>query len=90
MEDVLNHTQLYNFNWKNQIQKYDYNKTHLAWEKNPLPEKITTKMVKQNDLIFNPILQKYNNKEYDNMLRQKEKSAIFSSILTNQDNQLKI
>ena len=47
-------------------------------------------MVKQNDLVFNPILQKYNNKDYDNNLRQKEKSAIFESIINNQDNQLKI
>ena len=90
MEDILNHTQLYNYDWQKQIQKYDYNRTHLAWEKNPLPEKVTIKMVKQNDLVFNPILQKYNNKEYENRLRQKEKSAIFTSIINNQDNQLKI
>ena len=47
-------------------------------------------MVKQNDLYFNPILQKYNDKEYDRNLRQKEKSAIYSSIINNQDNQLKV
>jgi hypothetical protein len=46
-------------------------------------------MVKQNDLVFNPILQRYNNKEYEKSLRQKEKSAIFSTIISNLDNQLK-
>jgi hypothetical protein len=71
------------------MKKYDYNRTHLAWEKNPSPEKITNKMVKYNDIVFNPILQKYNDDAYDKSLRQKEKSAIISSIITNQDNQLK-
>ena len=90
MKDILNHTHTYQYNWENQIKKYDYNRTHLAWEKNPLPETITTKMAKKNDLYFNPILQKYNDKEYDKNLRQKEKSAIHSSIINNQDNQLKV
>ena len=90
MKDILNHTQSYNYNWEKQIRKYDYNRTHLAWEKNPIPEKITTKLVKQNDLYFNPILQKYNNKEYDKKLLQKEKSEILTSIINNQDNQLKV
>ena len=89
MKEILNHTQSYNYNWENQIKKYDYNKTHLGWENNPFPEKITTKMVKENDLVFNPILQIYNDKEYDKSLQKKEKSAILSSIITNQDNQLK-
>ena len=89
MKDILNHTQSYNYNWENQIKKYDYNKTHLGWENNPFPEKITTKMVKENDLVFNPILQIYNDKEYDKSLQKKEKSEILSSIITNQDNQLK-
>jgi len=90
MKDILNHTQSYNYNWEKQIKKYDYNRTHLAWEKSPIPEKITTKLVKQNDLYFNPILQKYNNKEYDKKLLQKEKSEILTSIINNQDNQLKV
>ena len=89
MKEILNHTQSYDYNWENQIKKYDYNRTHLAWEKNPSPEKITNKMVKYNDIVFNPILQKYNDDAYDKSLRQKEKSAIISSIITNQDNQLK-
>jgi hypothetical protein len=88
MEEILNHT-CYDYNWENQIKKYDYNRTHLKWGKNPCPEKITHKMVKQNDLTFNPILQKYNDNEYDKQLRQKEKSNIFTAIIENQDNQLK-
>lgn len=89
MKEILNHTLYDNYNWESQVQKYNYNKTHLAWEKNPIPEKITSQMVKQNDLVFNPILQRYNDKEYEKTLRQKEKSAIFSTIISNLDNQLK-
>jgi hypothetical protein len=88
MKEILNHT-CYDYNLENQIKKYDYNRTHLKWGKNPCPEKITHKMVKQNDLTFNPILQKYNDNEYDKQLRQKEKSNIFTAIIENQDNQLK-
>ena len=80
MKEILNHT-CYDYNWENQIKKYDYNRTHLKWGKNPYPEQITHKMVKQNDLTFNPILQKYNDNEYDKQLRQKEKSDIYTTII---------
>ena len=88
MKAILNHT-CYDYNWENQLKKYDYNRTHLEWGKNPCPEKITHKMVKQNDLAFNPILQKYNDNEYDKIIRQKEKTDLFNSVISNQDNQLK-
>jgi hypothetical protein len=47
-------------------------------------------MVKANDVIFNPILQKYNNPTYDSSLHQKEKNDIINTIIKNKDNQLKI
>ena len=90
MKDILNHTQSYNYNWSNQIKNYDYERTHLAWEKNPLPPKVTTKMVKHNDLAFDLILQKYADKSLENSLRQKEKKEMISSIIKNQDKQLKV
>ena len=37
-------------------------------------------MVKKNDLYYNHILQIYNNAEYEKNLRQKEKSAVFTSV----------
>ena len=89
MKDILNHSHYYDYNWGNEIKRYDYDKTHLAWRKNPNPEKMTTKMVIKNDQTFNPILQKYNDKEFETNLRKREKSAVFSSIATNLDNQLK-
>ena len=90
MKDILNHTQSYNYNWSSQIQNYDYNRTHLPWEKSPLPPKVTTKMVKHNDLAFDLILQKYTDKSYENTLRQKEKKELLSTIIQNQDKQLKV
>jgi hypothetical protein len=47
-------------------------------------------MVKANDVIFNPILQKYNNAAYDSSLHQKEKNDLINTIIKNKDNQLKI
>ena len=90
MKDILNHTQSYNYNWSNQIKNYDYERTHLAWEKNPIPPRVTTKMVKHNDLAFDLILQKYADKSLENSLRQKEKKEMISSIIKNQDKQLKV
>ena len=90
MKDILNHTQSYNFNWSNQIKNYDYERTHLAWEKNPIPPRVTTKMVKHNDLAFDLILQKYADKSLDNTLRQNEHKEMISSIIKNQDKQLKV
>ena len=90
MKEVLNHTKFYNYNWSNQIKNYDYNRTHLPWEKNPLPPRVTTKMVKQNDKAFDLILQKYNDKSLENNLRQNEKNEMISSIIKNQDKQLKV
>ena len=90
MKDILNHTLSYNYNWANQLKKYDYKRTHLAWDKNPLQPRVTTKMVKQNDLAFNLILQKYNDKQYEKALNEKEKNEMISSIIKNQDKQLKV
>ena len=90
MKDILNHTQSYNYNWSNQIKNYDYKRTHLPWEKNPLQPRVTTKMVKQNDLAFDLILQKYADKSLENTLKQNEKKEMISSIIRNQDKQLKV
>ena len=47
-------------------------------------------MVKQNDKVFDLILQRYNDKSLENNLRQNEKSDLISSIIKNQDKQLKV
>ena len=91
MNAILNHSSYDGFSWKDDIKKYTYNKTNIGWDSarafNP---RITHKMVKENDVVFNPILQRYKDPKYETSLRQNEKSAIISEIIKNQDNQLKV
>ena len=91
MNEILNHTSYDGYDWKDDIKKYAYNKTNIGWEtRDTLQPKITSKMVKANDLVFNPILQKYNDPKLESNIQKKEKSAIISEIIKNQDNQLKV
>ena len=91
MNEILNHTTYDGYNWKDDIKKYAYNKTNIGWDtKNTFQPKITHKMVKANDRVFNPILQKYNDGKYETSLKKNEKSAILSEIVKNLDNQLKV
>ena len=91
MKEVFCHTQYDGYNWKNNIQQYIYNKTHIGWGNDTIRDsKITSRMVKENDNYFNPILQTYKDLNYDKQLRKKEKSEITSKIIENLDNQLKI
>ena len=91
MKDIFNHTQYNGYNWKEDVQDYVYNKTYTKWGNNtPHVPKITSKLVKTNDTFFNPILQTYSNKKYDNQIRKREKSALVSEIIKNFDDQLKI
>ena len=91
MNEVLNHSVYDGYSWKDDIKKYLYNKTNIGWDnKDIFTPKITTKMVKANDIVFNPILQKYNDPKLEANLRKSEKSAVLSEIIKNQDNQLKV
>ena len=54
MNQILNHTQSYGFNWGNSVNDYTYHKRNLEWGNNPKPPVITDRMVKENDKIFNP------------------------------------
>ena len=90
MQDIFNHTSSYNYNWDKHIQKYEHDRKNLSWGVNVPPERITNKMVKQNDQAYNPILQKYNDKEYEKSIKKQENANLISAIIKNQDNQLKI
>ena len=91
MKDVFSHTQYDDYNWKNDIKQYMYNKTHTSWgNSNPNQIRITAKLVKANENTYNPILQTYKDLSFDNQLRKKEKDDVISEIIKNQDNQLKI
>ena len=91
MKEVFCHTQYDGYNWKNDIQKYIYNKTHTGWgNANTKDPKISAQMVKANENFYNPILQTYNDIKYDKQVRQAEKNATTKEIIKNLDNQLKV
>ena len=90
MNQILNHTQSYGFNWGNSVNDYTYQKRNLEWGSNPKPPVITDRMVKDNDKIFNPILQVYNDRNRESTLRVQEKQDIINTIVKNQDYQLKM
>lgn len=88
MQQLLNHTQNYSFNWSKSINDYAAQKRSLEWGSNPKPTYITQKEVKQKDLIYNPILQVFNDKSKENNQRQTERTNILQTIAINQDRQL--
>ena len=69
--------------WKSNIKKYENNKKTLEWGTNPKQTLITTKIVKDRDTIFNPILQVYNNKEYENHLKNTENVDLIRTLAKN-------
>jgi|LauGreDrversion4_2_1035121.scaffolds.fasta_scaffold599625_2 hypothetical protein len=69
--------------WKNNIQQYDANKKTLEWGSNPKQQAITHKVVKERDNIFNPILQVYNNKDYENNLKIQEQGDTVKTLAKN-------
>ena len=89
MNEVFNPT-CYNYNWGNNLKTYEHDHKNLSWGVNIPPERVTNKMVKQNDQTYNPILQKYNNKELEKSITKQENANLISTIIKNQDNQLKI
>ena len=51
MNQILNHTQSYNFNWANSVNDYTFHKRNLEWGRNSKPPVITDRMIKENDKI---------------------------------------
>ena len=75
--------------WEKIIKNYEYNKKNaIDWKKMKIPELINSKKVKQIDIYFNPILQKYNNINLNTKIIQKEKDDIINSIIKSRDYQL--
>ena len=77
-------------NWSEDIKKYNYNKKILPWGYNPRPQYIKEEIIKSLDTYFNPITQKYKDKEYDNELRKLEKKDIIDKISLNYDKELRV
>ena len=77
-------------NWSEDLKKYDYNKKNLQWGYNPKPPLIKEHYIKSNDLCFNPITQKYKDKEFDKELKRQEMKELKDKIALNYDNDLRV
>lgn len=77
-------------NWSEDIKKYDFNKKNLQWGFNPRPKIIKAQNIKLNDLYFNPITQKYKDKEYDKELKKQEEKELKDKISLYYDKELRV
>ena len=77
-------------NWAEEINKYYNDKKILKWGYNPKQELVKEKHVKSQDLVFNPITQKYSDKNFEKELRRQEKSNMINSIAQGYDNELRV
>ena len=77
-------------NWADYIKKYDYSKKNLEWGSNPMPEIMKEKYIKSLDTYFNPITQKYKDKEFDKQLKTIEEKEIKDKIALNYDKELRV
>ena len=86
MDNILKNDE----NWAENINRYYSNKKILKWGVNPKPTIIKDKYVKSQDLIFNPITQKYTDKKFESELKSKEEMNLKESIAKSYDNELRV
>ena len=77
-------------NWAEDIKKYYSNKKILKWGFNPKPNIIKNKYVKSQDLVFNPITQKYTDNKLERELKKQEESNLKEALVKGYDNELRI
>lgn len=75
--------------WSNNIKSYEHDKKNLPWKVNPMPRYIHHKEMLERDLNFNPILQKYNDKNYDSEISKNEDRTLKRSLSQYYDNALR-
>ena len=76
--------------WAEKINEYYSNKKILKWGHNPKPKFIRGNYVKAQDLVFNPITQKYTDNKFDMELKKQEEKNLKESIAQGYDNQLRV
>ena len=78
-----------NLDWSDGLNKYQQDKKNLEWGYNKRPDIITNKIMKQRDVIFNPVTQSYNDKDLDFHLKDKDQINMKNSISKNYDRSLR-
>ena len=84
-EEIIERNKL----WAENVNKYQKDKKTLEWGYNKPQEIITEKLMKERDVIFNPITQTYKDKELDQNLREQDKQLMKEIITKNYDNRLR-
>jgi hypothetical protein len=75
--------------WANELKAYEHNRKNLPYIIET-PELITHKKMLEKDSIYNPITQKYNNKDYEQQVKSIEKQQAVDSVVKNYDHALKL
>ncbi len=76
--------------WTKDIKDYEYKKKNLEWGSNPKPEIITQKLVKESENSYHPILQRYKDKQYENVVKKSEKESMIINLAKTKDNQMRV
>jgi len=76
--------------WSNEIKEYENKRKNLEWGKNPKPDLITNKLVKQAENFYDPILQKYKDKTVEEKVKKIEKENMINNLAKTKDNQMRI
>ncbi len=66
--------------WINNIKDYEKIKKILPWGYNPKPITFTSKVMKENENYFNPILQQYNDKSTENKIRNDNERNLINNL----------
>ena len=73
MTDIFNKVEKDNNEWNKDIMNYETKKKNLEWGTNPPTKKITTKIIKEAENFYDPILQTFKDKNYEQNLKNEEK-----------------
>ena len=75
-------------NWSKDIKEYESAKKNLAWGKNPPVEYIKKQNIDSCQKIFNPITQRYLNKQFEEKLQKEEKNNIKKNVINSYNKEL--
>jgi hypothetical protein len=78
------------FDWGESVRQYQVEKKTLPFDFPKPDHVITHKQMKQMDLVYNPILQTYRDKGFENAMKLKEKEHLINTIAKNTDKALQV
>ena len=85
---MLSHQNFSAQDWALQAKEYEHNKKILPWGHTTKPEVVTTKIIKEKDNIFVPILQTYKAKDKENNTQNNEKNLLKHQLARNKVNKI--